>query len=1275
MNRFLLLIINFLFFATIVNSQNFHKDPRWFSPNGPVNKIVIDSNTNQVFVGGDFDYVGPSNGYLFLYDAKNNSLIDNIDQPNNVVKTNYKDDSLGWYIGGDFTSISGQKRGRIAHINGKGKLLPDFSNIYVNGYVSSMKKLGDSLYIAGRFTSVGQPSDYNLGANIFDSIGNNSNITFPQVEGKVNCSFKDNIGGLYIGGDFTAVGDSLRQNLAYIDSNGVVTSWNPFADKPVNAIQGKGDTIYIGGGFEYINKVRRNRLVAIQSGSGNILPWRPQLDGMVHSLLINGNKLYVGGDFAKVNDSTRKSFAEFTISDGLLTNLNLQVSSTNSSIRCMRIRNNTLYFGGYFDYVLGQSRQKLAAINLSSNTLLNWNPRVASFKHVYDLEIIDSTIYIAGSFQYVGNPNYIIRSKIAAIHATTGTILPFNVNIPSSVSSFVNDILIKGNNLYLVGRFTEIGTHKRSNFAAINRFNGTLLNWHPTTNNFFYEKNHITDYKNNILVFGEDIVFGGKRIEKLALIDLVSDTVVNWTPPAFDGNGEVFISQIDGYSDTLIISGSFNTLNNITRNNIAFIDKNTASILPINVNADKDVFSFEIDRSTLYLSGSFDTVGGLVRETLAAIDLRNGVVLPFDANIKDRNTTFYTKLIGDTLYVSGGFTLVGGQAIYSSLVALNKITGSVYNWYPNVGGQCNAMDSYADNFYIGGIFAKINLIDQMRCGKLDKDSAFSKPFFNASGTVLTISNSNGTILYGGEFKSVGGEVRKGFAAYDLTTGSLNPMTVNTEHYINDMELVDSNLYIAGNIFRAGNQNINDDIAVLNTSSGQINTSMFSGQGIATGDINDIEIIGNTLYIAGDYNTFNNQTRNGIASYDLNGDSLLPWNPNLPQFSNVKSILIKGDDLYLGGYFYSVQNQTRRGGAKVSRTTGILHNWDPYLPTEGPSVIVNTGSQLILGGLFNEVGPILYPYLAAVDDTLGILDTTFNYKPNGIVNSLVLRDSLLFIGGGFNSIGRELVFNKAIFNINTGKLAQSQPIIDNKQSFNLFENYKVNGMETNDKLLFVGTQNGLEVYNKDTLDFCVTEIVTNVNSCGNYFWSINNNTYSKSGIYSITKNSTISCDTLFKLNLTIDTISTKTTTTNNTITATSTNTNYQWLDCNNGFAIIPNAINQSFTPNVNGNFAVELTKQNCKDTSNCVNITSVSLSKISEELNFFRFYPNPTSGNIQFDSDKEVIKIEVFDTKQQAIETLQYLNNKLRIAHLPPGVYFLKVTFYDSQQGAYKLIKR
>ena len=67
----------------------------------------------------------------------------------------------------------------------------------------------------------------------------------------------------------------------------------------------------------------------------------------------------------------------------------------------------------------------------------------------------------------------------------------------------------------------------------------------------------------------------------------------------------------------------------------------------------------------------------------------------------------------------------------------------------------------------------------------------------------------------------------------------------------------------------------------------------------------------------------------------------------------------------------------------------------------------------------------------------------------------------------------------------------------------------------------------------------------------------------------------------------------------TLTADQNNATYQWIDCDNNNSPISGETNQSYTPTVTGNYAVEVTVNGCTSVSECV---LVDFTGVDELLN-------------------------------------------------------------------------
>jgi hypothetical protein len=151
----------------------------------------------------------------------------------------------------------------------------------------------------------------------------------------------------------------------------------------------------------------------------------------------------------------------------------------------------------------------------------------------------------------------------------------------------------------------------------------------------------------------------------------------------------------------------------------------------------------------------------------------------------------------------------------------------------------------------------------------------------------------------------------------------------------------------------------------------------------------------------------------------------------------------------------------------------------------------------------------------------------------------------------------------------------------------------------------------------------------------------------------------------------------TSSTDTSVTANNTSATYQWLDCNNNFAVIVGETGRTFFPIANGRYAVQITENNCVDTSECVAITSIGII----ENNFgskFALYPNPSSGNFSVDlgENYQVITVTLTGLDGKTIQVVNYKD--LQLMHLKhetsPGAYLLKIEA-GTKRATIRLVKK
>ena len=204
----------------------------------------------------------------------------------------------------------------------------------------------------------------------------------------------------------------------------------------------------------------------------------------------------------------------------------------------------------------------------------------------------------------------------------------------------------------------------------------------------------------------------------------------------------------------------------------------------------------------------------------------------------------------------------------------------------------------------------------------------------------------------------------------------------------------------------------------------------------------------------------------------------------------------------------------------------------------------------------------------------------------------------------------------------------------------------------------------------------TDVIT---ACNSYTW-IDNNTYTASNntaTHTIVNGAANGCDSVVTLNLTINTVDNSTSTQgNDSIMANATGATYQWLDCNNNYAIISGATNQLFVASANGSYAVEVTQNSCTDTSNCVTISGVGIDELTT-LNL-SVYPNPTTGNVTIELERLLpnISFQVKNIVGQTIETKTYFStNKIEFnLEGDKGIYFLIVE-NEHTNRVFKILKQ
>ena len=197
----------------------------------------------------------------------------------------------------------------------------------------------------------------------------------------------------------------------------------------------------------------------------------------------------------------------------------------------------------------------------------------------------------------------------------------------------------------------------------------------------------------------------------------------------------------------------------------------------------------------------------------------------------------------------------------------------------------------------------------------------------------------------------------------------------------------------------------------------------------------------------------------------------------------------------------------------------------------------------------------------------------------------------------------------------------------------------------------------------------------ITSCDNNVL-INGNLYNSSQIVIDTLiNPHTGCDSIVTTNLTLNNINTTVTTSGINLTANEIGATYQWLDCNSNNSTITGENSQNFTPNSNGSYAVEITKNTCVDTTNCINISTVGIESLS--FSGVYIYPNPTNEHINIHLGSLInVNVNIYNVNGQLIYNEPNINSTIHQLELNynPGIYFIEV-ISEQQVMRYKVEKK
>lgn len=907
--------------------------------NGEVKALANYGDT--VFVGGQFSKV-----YSYEQSSKTIAYFDTLSGQHIAIKVNTNgavnkiirdENGTGFYIGGTFTTIGDSARSGVAHIDASGNVtarlrawkiaVPDFRDLALRG---------DSLFAAGSYLNNIAPvtaaaDSYLKGISTLTAV--NDNATLPNVNGEITYMVVDGMGARYICGSFTQVGNQSRNRLAKIDSLGNVLPWEPnVSGVEVSTLMLKGNTILLGGRFEFVNGLYRRSFAEVDTVSGKnttslfVDANRSGNICSVYSIDKWQNTLIVSGDFTHIGDSARAGVAVIDTATGRATSRLVNIDGAAYKIS---VSGNMLYLGGSFATVNGISRPDIASINLSTGALSTLTVSASALSGidytVNDLVLNGTTLYL-GLLTFPINSVLPTVAGVVAINTSTNAIIT-QFSVPRDQQ--VMRLVLHQGVLYASGNFTQMAGNNRSGLASITVSTNTLTG--SFANNTLVNERVLGGSNNRLLLSASStdqyVQFNNnQRSTGLLVYHTTSDSMFIFPHQIIGQVNSVLISN-----DTLFMGGFFtlygrNRGADSTRNNLAAVRLSTYDVLAPGLNGVSGTINTLVKwNNTIIAGGSFSgQPSGLV-----GVDIATSSLIVYGRS--HSGTVNQMCLIGNQLYLAGSFSVSGNPIGLISTSAFSF--GSSTTWSTDY-NFCKAISVYQNKLYVYGTYG--NQLKEIRTYTVPFNPVVAPTLLaNRSisvprGEVNSFESFGNRIIAAGSFEFVGSEITTNHLfAYQRSTGKviLQNLSLNADALVTSIARFGQTLYIGG-FFDSINGIARTSIAAVDLSTGTVNAW---NPGSASTWIHALHITDSNLWVGGGFSAIAGQPRNGLAVFNVNTQTLRSGVPQLNANAQVVFIKSNAGNVFIGGGFDSVGGVYINRLASFNRASLALNtNWKPYL---------------------------------------------------------------------------------------------------------------------------------------------------------------------------------------------------------------------------------------------------------------------------------------------------------------------------------------------------------
>lgn len=653
---------------------------------------------------------------------------------------------------------------------------------------------------------------------------------------------------------------------------------------------------------------------------------------------------------------------------------------------------------------------------------------------------LDDTIYLGGSFSYVGQRS----GPWAAVDASTGA---RDKAYPELGGGAVYTAVSDGNGgWYLGGSFRTVGAVRRRGLAHLRADKTVDPGFNVSANGNVYALQRVGS---TLLVGGDFSTLGGETRRLAGAIDLTQNRVTSWHPNVV-GSPDVIVPSVRAlavHGDAVVMGGFFHTVQGVARRNLTAVDRQTGAptVWPGPTDAvggsiqgvpiqPAPVEALAVHGSTLFVGGAFVQLGTVGRRNLAALNVTTGALEPWDPRLSDSTSVSALKLSGSTLYVGGAFGGVGGAA-RSSVAAFDADTRTLLDWAPDLTRPVLAnfplpwvralhVDEAQHLIYLGGSFASVGGAERRNLAAVDATTAVASAWnVRAENQVAWVARDGATVLVGGVFTSVGGQPRTHLAAIDAQTRRVTawkPRVSGTHPEVRALAASDGRVFVGG-YFANANSNRRAFLAAFTRDTGAVTS--FNAR--LDGAVDELLVAGSSLYVAGTFSHAGGVPRSRLAAFDIEDGSLRAF--TAPSGLDPRALAGNETRVYVGNGLGSIRALDATTGEPISTFGEPVANGQAL-------ALAATESTVYVGGDFSTIatrsGTQPRAMLAALDAQTGEL-TPFAPEVRSTavfagINAFALTPSTLYVGGAFSSVDGAPRYDLAAVELGTGALLPLAP---------------------------------------------------------------------------------------------------------------------------------------------------------------------------------------------------------------------------------------------------------